>query len=146
MHREKPSRVSNSMFTGSFFFKGISTNFCLSTKCCPWSGSPWISLTQLNTQLCKAGETDFGKLAFGPPSWLLASHWASTRKSNSGHCLWLLCVGWAEVLWKECWNLELDLLLGCEHCILPPVSGEMFTAKSWQQQWHNRTGRGSHTE
>lgn len=77
----------------------------------------------------------------------LLSHWASTQKSNSGHCLWLLCcVGWAEVLWKECWAWTWSLL-GCEHCILPPcVRRDALTAKSWQQQWHSRLGRGSHTE
>ena len=75
------------------------------------------------------------------------SQWASTRESNSGHCLWLLCcVGWAGVLWKECWAWSWSLLR-CEHFLLSPcVRRDALTAKSQQQQWHNRLGRGNHKE
>lgn len=58
------------MFTGSFSFKGISTNSCLSTKCCPWSGSPG-SLSH-NWTLNSAKLERLGSWPFGPPSWLLA--------------------------------------------------------------------------
>ena len=150
MHGES-IRVSNSMFSGSFFFKGISTNSCLNTKSCPWSRTPGsLSHTTDHSTLQSWRDWEAGLLGqhlgcchCGLP----LSQWASTRESNSGHCLWLLCcVGWAGVLWKECWAWSWSLLR-CEHFLLSPcVRRDALTAKSQQQQWHNRLGRGNHKE
>lgn len=130
------------MFTGSFSFKGISTN-SVSAQNAALKPSPDLSH---NWTLNSAKLERLTGKAFGPPSWLLALPIGPPLKSNSGHCLWLLCcVGWELRFCGRNAELELDLYLGCEHWYPAScVRRDALTAKSWQQQWQQTRERKSH--
>ena len=82
------------------------------------AGDLGLSLTTEHSTLQSWRDWEAGLL--GHRLGFLLSHRASAWKSNSGHCLWLLCcVEWAEVLRREGWVWSWSLL-SWEHCIRSP--------------------------